>query len=45
MLRHLRKIFKIYLCCQFYWKMKLEYFVKTTDLTHVTEKLHHVMLH
>jgi hypothetical protein len=36
---------KLYPDGQFYWWRKLEYDVKTNDLSQVTDKLYHIILH
>jgi hypothetical protein len=38
-------IFQLYLGSQFYWQRTSEYPVETTDLSHVTDKLYHIMLY
>jgi hypothetical protein len=38
-------VFQLYRGSQFYWRRKLEYPEKTTDLSHVNDNFYHIMLY
>ena len=41
----LSMIFQLYRGSQFYWWRKTKYLAETTDLSHVIDKLYHIMLY
>ena len=41
----LSTIFPLYRDCQYYWWSKPEYLEKTTNLSQVTDKTYHIMMH
>ena len=38
-------VFQLYRGSQFYWRRKLEYPEKTSDLSQIIDKLYHIMLY